>query len=269
MEMEENILEQALRRAANDPAECPEFYRALLEFKVLVVGSSDGLSGVPQTMHEGLIINFAHWKKPDGSLFIPFFASLGALQRAIEFDIDSDIDSRVNYVVLPAKVFFKMTRGMTLILNQNSDCRREFSSYEIDALVSTGLNRLPVERPVGNLSIGQLDSYPSAMVAALTTLLSKHGNVKTAYLAATIDLSADKKPCILIGLESDEECDQATHEACAVAADTLPEGGRVDVIRILRAEVSEVSQYLFENVKPFYERRWGSKLKSDLGVGHA
>ena len=216
-------------------------------------------------MHEGLIINFAHWQKPDGSLFIPFFASLGALQRAIEIDVDST----VNYILLPAKPFFKMTRGMTLILNLNSGCRREFSSYEIDALLSTGLNRLPAERPVGNLLLGQLDSYPSAMVAALTTLLSKHGNVKTAYLASTIDLSADKKSCILIGIESDEQSHQAMHEACAVAADTLPEGGWVDVIRIMRGETSEVSQYLFENVKPFYERRWGSKLKYVLASGHA
>lgn len=265
MEMEENILEQALRRAANDPAECPEFYRVLLESKILVIGSSDGLSGVPQAMHEGLIINFAHWRKPDGSLFIPFFASLDALQRAIEIDVGTT----VNYVVLPAKAFFKMTQGMPLILNLNSDCPREFSSYEIDALVSTGLNRLPAKKPMGNLLLGQLDSYPGDMVTALTTLLSKHANVKAAYLASTIDLSADEKSGILIGIESDEDCAQALHEACAVAADILPEGGWVDVISIMRGEASEVSQYLFENVKPFYERRWGSKLKSDFGVGHA
>lgn len=39
MQTEENALEKALRKAADEPADRPEFYRILLESKILVIGS--------------------------------------------------------------------------------------------------------------------------------------------------------------------------------------------------------------------------------------
>lgn len=263
MEIEENTLEQALRHAAIDPAHRPEFYRVLLESTVFVIGTSDGQSEGFNTLEAGSKIQIQNWQKPDGSSVIPFFSSLAALHHAIE--------SGASYMALPARSLFEMTRGANLVFNPRTDYGKEFFSNEIEALLSGGVNRLPTQRVVEKATkvlLGQPKNYPSAMVTALTTLLSKHNNVKAAYLALMHDPSVDEKPHLVVGIEAEGDFENVIREAGAVAGDTSPDGEPVDLIRIRRGE-SGLDQYFIEEVKPFYERTWGSKLRSVLGFGHA
>jgi hypothetical protein len=263
MEIEENALEQALRLAAKEPAHRPEFYRALLESTVFVIGSSDSPPEGHKTLDTGAKVQLQNWQKADGTLVIPFFSSLAMLQRAIE--------GEVNYIALPAKSLFEMTRGASLVLNPRSDYGKEFFSNEIEALLSNGVNRVPTQRVVEKATkvlLGQPKNYPSEMIAALTILLSKHSNVKMAYLALMHDPSVDEKPHLVVGIEGEGDFENAIREAGAVAGDTSPGGEPVDFMRINRGE-SGLSRYFIEEVKPFYERKWGSKLKSIIGIGRA
>jgi hypothetical protein len=62
--------------------------------------------------------------------------------------------------------------------------------------------------------------------------------------------------------------ERANQEAGSVAADTAPKGQPVDFVKVVAGDEG-LSSYIFKSVKPFYERSWGSKLKSIFGSGRA
>lgn len=263
MYIEENALEKALRKAANEPADRPEFYRLLLESTVLVISpSGQGLENAV-ALEAGSTVNIQNWQKPDGSLVIPFFSSLQALERAIERSED--------YLILPAREFFEMTHGSSLMLNPRSDYGKEFFPNEIEALLSVGVNKLMHQRVVEKetrVLLSQPKEYPAVMVASLTALLAKHSNVNAAYLAQMHDSTVDEKPCLIIGIEAEDDFERVIQEAGMVVSDLTPNGQAVDLFRVVRGERG-VSRYFTEEVEPFYKRSWGSKLKSALGAGRA
>ena len=57
-------------------------------------------------------------------------------------------------------------------------------------------------------------------------------------------------------------------EAGNVAGDTSPDGEPVDLYRVDEAN-DGLSQYFIHETKPFYEKSWGSKIKSWFGAGRA
>lgn len=231
MEHEPNALEQALIRAATEPAERPAFYRLLMESEVFVLGHVQGDAGSGRrTVNAGEQVQLVNWQKQDGTRVLPFFASLPALQRAIT--------EQQPYLAMPARSLFELTRGATLVLNPASGHAKEFVPHEVEALLATGLNQVPQTRVVEKetrVLLGQPAEYPAEMVSALTTLLARHPAVKAAYLCLMHDPST-----------------------------RVP----VDFI-LMKPTGAGIEPYLRNSVKPFYERTWGSKLKSIFGSGRA
>jgi len=260
---QENPLDVALQLAADEPARRPEFYRLLLESSVYILGHTDGAPRETQALEAGEKISIQNWVRNDGLPVIPFFTSLTALQRAIE--------QEVAYMVLPARSLFEMTKGSFLVMNPRSSYGKEFFPNEIEALLSEGVNRLLEQRVTQKATevlLGQPANYPSKMVDSLTAFLSKRSNVKAAYLALMHDPSQDEKPHLIVGIEAEGEIDQIIREVGVVVGDTAPNGEPVDLMRVERGDHG-LSEYFVRDVKPFYERRWGSKLKSFLGIGRA
>lgn len=259
----ENQLEIALRLAADEPAHRPDFYKALLDSTVFILGHSDS-SGLGERMLEaGKKVSIQNWTHADGSPVIPFFSSLNSLQKAIE--------EEVAYMALPAKSLFEMTRGATLVLNPKLAYGKEFFPNEIDALLSEGVNRLPEQRitkKATQVLLGQPANYPEKMVDSLVTLFSKRGNVKAAYLTLMHDPSQDEKPHLVVGIEAEGDVESVIREAGVVAGDISPNNEPVDLYRVARDDKG-LSEYFLREVQPFYERRWGSKIKSFLGIGRA
>jgi hypothetical protein len=261
--MDENPLEQSLRLAASEPAHRPEFCRLLLASTVFVVGSSDQPMDGKGTLQAGAKVQIQNWAKPDGSPFIPFFSSLAALQHAIE--------QQTNYLALPAKSLFEITRGAHLVLNPKSDYGKEFVPAEVGALLSEGVSSLPdkriIEKPTQVL-LGQPKNYPSAMVTSLVTLFSKQKDVKAAYLALMHDASIDKDPHLVVGIEAENNYKKIVLDAGVVASASLSKTEYVDFIRVVPGNVG-VGGYMIKNIKPFYERTWWAKLKSFLASSQA
>ena len=250
MQTEDSVLEIALELAASEPAHRPEFYRLLLESTIFIIGSSasEQLEEGPVTLKANTQIQVTNWVRPDGSSVIPFFTSLRALQQAITSD--------ETYLALPARTSFEITRGAELILNPRSEFGKEFTSAEVEALLTEGVNKVAtpmVAEKATEVLLGQPANYPKAMVASLTTLLAKHSNVKAAYLAQMYIRSQDEKPHLMVGIEADGDFENVVREAGTVAADTAPEGEPVDLIRVVRGQ-SGMAKYFLKEVKPFYER---------------
>ncbi|ELV8719731.1 enhanced serine sensitivity protein SseB [Vibrio vulnificus] len=261
---EENELEEILRLAANEPAHRPQFCEVLLNSQVFLIGTTGELSIDGEVnLEAGSKIQIQHWEKADGTPVIPFFSSLKVLQKSI--------DSEQSYLALPVRSLFEMTQGATLFLNPKSDYGKEFVPEEVAHLLSIGISQSPTLRVVEKetkVLLGQPASYPSKMVDSLTLLLAKHSNVKRAYLALMHDTSVDEKPHLIVGIEADGDTEKVMKEAGNVAGDTAPKGEPVDLYRVKDNE-SGVSEYLINQTKPFYEKKWGSKLRSWFGSGKA
>jgi len=242
--------------AADNPASRPDFYKTLMSSDVFVIGFTDSEGEIEGTIPAGAKLSIVNWEKNDGTPIIPFFTSLEALQRALK--------EESKYVALPARSFFEITLGSLLMLNPASPYGKEFFPNEIHALLETGMNHVPQIRVVQKetkVLLGQPANYPSEMVSALSTLLTKHPAVKAAYLCLMHDPSSGERPTLVVGFEGDQDLTETMKAAGSVAADTAPKGEPVDFTVIKRSE-SGIGDYMFKSVKPFYERTWGAKLRS-------
>ena len=257
---QENALEVALRLAATEPASRPEFYKTLLEASVYVLGYSDGGADGSKTLAAGDKVSIENWQRSDGSPIIPFFSSLDALQRAIT--------QEMRYMALPARTLLEMTKGAALVLNPKSDYGKEFYPEEIEALLTSGVNRVAEQRITQTptqVLLGQPASYPTQMVQSLKTLLAKHDNVNAAYLALMHDPSHDEKAHLVVGIDVEGDFETVMREAGVVAADSARDGESVDLVRVKRGD-GGLSDHLVRDVKPFYERGIAGKLRSFFGM---
>lgn len=262
-EYAENDLETALRRAANEPAARPEFYQLLVESQVFVLGYADAVEEGDATIPAGSNLSIVNWQRQDGTPVIPFFSSLAALQQAIQ--------DEQPYVALPARAFFELTQGANLVLNPMSSYGKEFFPQEIAAILAVGTNNIAERRVVEKetrVLLGQPKDYPADMVSAVSMLLAKHASVKAAYLALMHTASAQEDSSLVIGLEGDGDLEMVCRQVGTVAADTAPKGQFIDIAIVKQGE-SGLSEYFLNSTKPFYERSWGTKLKSAFGLGRA
>jgi len=252
-----------LRLAAGEPARRPDFYRALLEATVFVIGQPGGQGLGRVELDAGTTVSLQHWQRPDGAPVLPFFTSKEALQRAV--------DAEVGFIALPARTLFEVTRGTALVLNPRSDYGKEFLPSEVDCLLRTRLPFEPETRTVmkaTKLLLGQPKEYPAALVSSLTSLLSSHSNVRAAYLALMHEPSIDARPHLVIGIEADGDPARAIREAGAVAREFSKQGEPIDFFAVER-DKGVLDRYLVEDTKPFYERTWSAKLKGMFRRGQA
>jgi len=259
----QNDLEEALVQAATDPGSRPIFYKKLLESEIIVLGFSNASGEGSRTAVEGEKLSIVNWEKSDGTKVIPFFTSISAVQKILE--------EETRVVSLPARNFFEMTKGSTVYLNPKLDFGKEFFPHEIEALLETGVNHSLTQRIVEEstqIQLWQSAGYPTEMVSALTSLLSRHPVVKAAYLCMMQELTTDKVPTLLVGFEGEGSLELVMQEAGSVVADTAPRGMLVDFVEVTR-ENSGASGYMFESVEPFYRRSWGAKLWNLLRPGYA
>ncbi|WP_413732166.1 enhanced serine sensitivity protein SseB [Sodalis sp. RH20] len=252
----DNALEQALALAANEPAHRPAFFSLLLESTVYVLGDAgDGwIAGAAR--HDGeQPVNLQHWEKPDGTTAIPFFTSLDALQQAVS--------QTQPFLALPARTLFAMTSGAELFLNPKLPYGKAFGPDEITALMMNEGDAL-TEREIleGEMRITLSDpaEKPAQMIDSLTRLFADIKQVRRAFVVQVQD-SPQEKPHWLIGLECEGD-EEATIQAVGrVATDTAPDEEPVDICLVGQEEPG-ISHYFIHHITPFYERKWGSWLRT-------
>lgn len=258
-----NDLEFALQRAADEPAARPAFYKLLVESTIYILGDTDCAGEGRFVVPTGSKLDIMNWQRQDGSKVIPFFTSVSALQRAIE--------EEQSYLALPARSFFEITQGASLVLNPKSPYGKEFFPEEISAMLAVGTNQIAESRVIEKetqVLLGQPKNYPSQMVNAIATLLAKHSNVKAAYLTLMNQPDASPAQSLVVGLDVDGRFDEVMRQVGSVAVDTRPEEFPVDLVRVQEGEPG-LSAYFLNSTKPFYKRSLGTKIKSVLGLGRA
>ena len=237
-------LEEVLKLAATEPAHRPEFFKLLLEASVWVPGESAEQSDV----------ELQHWEKEDGASIIPFFTSEQALQQATSEPLP--------FLVMPTRTLFAITRGETPFLNPKLPAGKEFSPREISSLLEEKGNALSQQTVLEGgttLLLSEIAEPPAQTIASLTQLFAKHKEVRRAWVAH-IKEAAEAQPNLLIGIEADGDIENIIQAAGSVATDTLLEDEPVDICEVV--ENDNISHFFTAHLTPFYERRWGSFLRS-------
>ncbi len=259
----ENRLESLLRLAATEPAHRPEFYQLLLQSPLFVLGEAEAVAEDGEQVAQGSNLSLLHWEKADGSTVIPVFTSLQAMYESIDAD--------ESYLEIPAQALFEMTLGEELVLNPDSEYGKELMPTEIESLLTGNVGQQALERVVEQsteVTIGQPEHYPVQLVDSLTTLFSKHDNVSAAYLGLIHDAGQDEHPNLIIALQGEGDLQAVIQEAGAVAWDTTEDEEVVDFIIIEQGDEG-IAEYFLNETKPFYERRWGSKMEPYKEPGKA
>jgi SseB protein C-terminal domain/SseB protein N-terminal domain len=255
---DENALERSLRLAADDPASRPDFYKLLLASTIVVIGNSGQRRPGLVTIAAGDDVAIASWTKDDDTSFVPFFTSLTALQRVLT--------EETNYLSLPARDFFELTKGATLHLNPSLDHSKEFFPSEVIAILSGGVNQVPSQRVIQEetqVLLGQPKELPERMITALRSHFARRSQIQAAYVCLMHDPSIDEQPHLLVGILADGDFEIVSREAGSVINDTAPDV--CDVMRIVVGDTGPSSYFLAE-CKPFYERSLGGKLRSLFGA---
>lgn len=250
----ESKLETLLRLAVTEPAHRPEFYQVLLESSLWVLGHAEENTDGEQHLQPGSAITIQHWETPSHQTTIPVFTSLDVMQQSIDED--------ETYIQLAARDLFEMTLGEVLILNPDADYSKEFLPDEIADLLQGQTQRSAMERvndSASEFTLSAPEDYPDALVDSLTTLFIKHKQIETAYLALIRDDKEQQEPNLIIGLQGDGDLETIIQEAGLVAMDTTTDEEFIDFI-IIDEQDDGISQYFLQHGKPFYERRWGSKM---------
>lgn len=264
----ENELEYLLRLASGASLHWRVFFQTLMNTTVLVLSNaSHGSQSNEIVFRSDKQINIQHWERQDGSSIIPLFSSLEAAQRVV----NQKLNQSFNFVTVPVPVLFKITLGVNLFLNPESEYGKEFFPQEVAMLLQHGGMAKSTEMIVDKetqILLGQPDVYPSAMVDALIALFSSCKPVRRAFLALIRLKNVDEKPNILIGLEVDgtgAEIDLLIQQAGDIASETVTDEGPVDFCLVNETERG-VSHYLIAHTQPFYHRKWGSWLRSVIPI---
>ena len=236
-----NLLEIALKKAAGDPAACPQFFGELLDSKVLIVPAGEKPRLVNGVTPEDTKIEITRIVV-GGRDCIPFFSS------------EVRLPAGTAYLSLDARALFQMTRGAYLVMNPGAAYGKEFFPDEVSRLLDGSIfeprERYVAQKPM-QVMIGQPSEYPEELVAALSRLYSGIPEVRRAWVAFYQNPERDKEGGLLIGLDVDAgDMDRIMGKA-GIVIESIPKKQKyVDVIRY---DGSGVSGY-FTSQKPFYQR---------------
>lgn len=243
-----NLLEIALKNAADDPTAGPVFYRELMESKVLIIPAGDKpriIGGIVPANSSISIANVIF----DGKPHVPFFSSEQRLQPGTEF------------LMMDARALFEITRGAHLVLNPGLPYGKQFLPDEVTRLLD-GTIFEPRERYVAKkdtqILIGQPKEYPSELVAALRRLYADLP-VKRAWVAFYVNPERDSEGGLLIAIDAEADAMERISGESGVVIERAPK--KQKYVDLIRFDGGGVSGY-FAKQKPFYEK---AKIRGLLG----
>ena len=248
-----NALEQALHQAAIDEEKVEDFYKLMMESRVFILGTPAGEITDPEfvlTEDDELMIN--HWESDeDKSPVIPFFTSLQTLQKVIPEDEP--------YLEVPTEALFRMTLGIPMVLNPNTDFGMEFAPEDVVSLLgSDTVNNAdelldPAVDDEDGIYLDTLESQPQELVKTLSAILEEHTNIEMAYLAVIHEPSEDPEPHLLVGILGEGNLDDTIESI----ADRIPEADNDSPYEMfdfftISEDDPDISNFLTEQVEPFY-----------------
>ena len=234
----ENELERALVRAVKEPAAGPDFYRLLLESRLLVLGTAEGQEGATEefSLAPGSRLNLVTGLK-DGHQYLPVFSSVARMQDFVK--------QESKYLSINGRALLELTRGGPITLNPASQYGKELSPLEVKQLLDGSISQ---PRIIAGEAV-----YPMALVEALTSVLAARPDIETAWMIQVTFADRDGQPHPLVGIETTGDW-PSLMQAIQAAAETSVPGMVFDIQRVDRRNPAGMTSALLQAV-PFYQRR--------------
>lgn len=248
-----NALEQALHNAAIDENKVEVFYKLMMESRVFILGKpAKEITDANFVLSDDdeLLIN--HWESDeDKSPVIPFFTSLQTLQRTIPEDEP--------YLEVPTEALFRMTLGVPMVLNPNTEYGMEFSPEDVVSLLgSDNVNNLQElidggEYDENGVYLELIRETPEVLVKTMSEVMGDFPEIEAAYLAVIHEPSVDPEPHLLVGIKGHGDLDTAIEQL----AGRIPEDDNDSDFEMfdfftMSEEDPDITDFLLERVKPFY-----------------
>lgn len=236
-----NLLELALKNAAENPAATGTFYRELLESKVVIIPAGEKPNIIDGKVPAGASISLAS-VVIEGTPHVPFFSSPARLPTGAE------------YLLLDAKALFEITRGARLVLNPGAAYGKQFLPEEIARLLSGAIFQ-PQENHVvkkdTRVLIGQPSDHPTELVHALAQLYATLPAVKRAWVAFYHNPERDAEGGLLIAIDAEPAEMTRISSESGVVIERVPK--KQKYVDLVRYDGTGVSGY-FSTQKPFYQK---------------
>ena len=241
----ENELEQALVKAAKDPAAAPDFYRLLLESNLLVMGTAEGMENAREefALSRGGKLNLISGLK-GGAQYLPVFSSMSRMQEFVK--------QETKFLSIRGRDLLDITRGAPVILNPASEYGKELSAQQVLQLLDgpgAGVPQYTIE-----------EEYPAALVEALVSVFGTRPDVVSAWMVkvAFSDRGGERHP--LVGIEMDANGDwPSLIKAIEDAAQTQVPGMVFDIHRVDRINPIGLTEALLKS-RPIYVGAAGAPL---------
>jgi hypothetical protein len=239
-----NALEHALVAAAADATRRGDFLRELLDATVVVVG--DPTATAPGSLPGQPGARALKWgTMPDGRPCLPFYSSAEWLRGVVQRDVP--------ILRLPARALFEGTAGATLALNLGAPLAKELTPDEVTNLLGGGGRA--AANALGDptrVVIGLPEVEPFSYLAAATTTLARHPEVRTAYLGWIDYPEAGTPPHLIIGIEGEGDLKDAMFDASAASDARNDPESLVDFVVVTR-DSEGIAAWLWNNGRKFYE----------------
>jgi hypothetical protein len=242
-------LDRALRAAAADPTKRGAFTRLLLESDIYVPATAAAI-GAPAAsgrveFRKGDRIVIRNVTLPDGHVALLFYSS--------EQMLASCLGEGVPALAFGCRTFFELASGSVLLMNHGSRWIKRFDPAEVASLLEHGWAGSPIDTEHDQRAqLRPVDSEPTAMLAAMTTVLTLHSGVTAAYIALLRYPAIGDDVFFIVGLDGDSRADAAIPDLGPVAAALAP--GRTTHFMVVRRGDGDIADWLIANGLRFFSR---------------
>ena len=238
-----NQLEEALLRAATEPAARPLFYQGLLQEEVLVVlHPQENLAKGEITPTEGMEIQLQ--VLTDGK--IPVFTALERIREgAVEL-------ADLSYLRLRGFDLFQMVQGTDCALNPFSAVGKLLPAQELADLLAGHLTGADAGQQV-QVTLGEPTDYPTALADALRAYCATNPAIERAYLAQMQLQNSPEPPRLLLAFQAVDNDPAFLQEVGPVVQPHVEGQQTLDMLLIDPTSPEPINQY-FLQTEPFYQK---------------
>lgn len=225
-----------LSAAIENPSSRFQFYKALVELELIVIGS----------VADGETLNFKYIEE-DGELILPVFTSWEKF--------DAIIQSEYPYVKIPAELLLEMAgTDIPWVLNPFTGFSKKIICKELETMKDGRILHYFFEQlsdeEKERILTEQIVELPEGVMERYRSCLKKVPSVRKAYLVNIYNPTSAKRPFPLVALDVDDLEEGLTQEVF----DALNQQGEEQVEVLILDDAIPLASSIVEDTRPFYFR---------------